>query len=221
MKQRQQTAVAVSFEATVNGQVRGGFVQALLKLARAIDWLNERCGRVFMLLVLVAVAISAGNAIVRKLFHTSSNAFLEIQWYLFGAIFLLCSGYTLLKNEHVRIDVIVGRLSQRAQAWIDVFGGVFFLLPLCAIILYYGWPQFMKSWELQEMSADAGGLVRWPVMLLIPLGFALLTLQGVSQTIKNVAFLMGLAPFPYAKAKSAEEKLVEEIKAMAIDKEAK
>ena len=219
MRQRQQPLVAVSFEAGIGEQVQGGSVQALLKLARAIDWLNERCGRLFMLLVLVAVVISAGNAIVRKLFHMSSNAFLEIQWYLFGAIFLLCSGYTLLKNDHVRIDVIIGRLSQRAQAWIDIFGGVFFLLPLCAIILYHGWPQFMKSWELQEMSADAGGLIRWPVMLLIPLGFALLSLQGVSQTIKNIAFLMGLAPFPHAKGKSGEEQLVEEIKAMAASKE--
>lgn len=175
-----------------------------------------------MVLILVAVVISAGNAVTRKLFHMSSNAFLEIQWYLFGGIFLLCSGYTLLKNDHVRIDVIIGRLSKRAQAWIDIFGGLVFLMPLCAIILYYSWPQFMKSWELQEMSADAGGLIRWPVMLLIPVGFALLTLQGISQTIKNIAFLQGKAPFPADKSgKSGEEQLVEEIKAMAAAKEAK
>jgi TRAP-type mannitol/chloroaromatic compound transport system permease small subunit len=197
-------------------------MQALLKLSRGIDWLNERCGRLFMLLVLVAVVISAGNAIVRKLFHMSSNAFLEIQWYLFGAIFLMCAGYTLLKNDHVRIDVIIGRLSRRAHAWIDIFGSLLFLLPLCAIIIYYGWPQFMKAWTIQEMSADNGGLIRWPVLLLIPVGFSLLAAQGISQIIKNAAYLQGLAPFPSdKKEKSGEEQLVEEIKAMAADKVSK
>jgi len=174
-----------------------------------------------MLLVLVAVLISTGNAVVRKVFHMSSNAFLEIQWYLFGAIFLLCSGYTLLKNDHVRIDVIIGRLSQRAHAWIDILGGLFFLLPFCGIIIYYGVPLFVKAWTIQETSADAGGLIRWPVLLLIPLGFTLLALQGVSQIIKNIGFLRGQAPFPsLKKEKSGEEQLAEEIKAMAVTKEA-
>lgn len=197
-------------------------MQTLLKLSRAIDWLNEKCGRLFMLLVLVAVLISAGNAIMRKAFNMSSNAFLEIQWYLFGAIFLMCAGYTLLKNDHVRIDVIIGRLSRRAHAWIDIFGSLLFLLPLCAIVIYHGWPQFMKAWTIQEMSADAGGLIRWPVLLLIPVGFSLLAAQGVSQIIKNAGYLRGLAPFPAdKKEKSGEEQLVEEIKAMAADKVSK
>lgn len=197
-------------------------MQALLKLSRGIDWLNERCGRLFMLLVLVAVVISAGNAIVRKLFSMSSNAFLEIQWYLFGGIFMLCAGYTLLRNDHVRIDVIIGRLSRRTQAWIDILGSLLFLLPLCILVIYFGWPQFMKAWELQEMSPDAGGLIRWPVRLLIPVGFGLLALQGVSQIVKNAAFLKGAAPFPQDKSgKSGEEQLVEEIKALAGKEERK
>lgn len=188
-------------------------MQLLLKLSRGIDWLNENCGRLFMLLILVAVLISAGNAVVRKLFHTSSNALLEIQWYLFGAIFLLCAGYTLRKNAHVRIDVLIGRLSQRAHAWIDICGGVFFLLPFCLLIVYHGWPQFLKAWAQYEMSSDAGGLVRWPVFLLIPVGFTLLGLQGVSEIIKNVAFLKGLIPFPYEKKDNPhEETLLEDIK---------
>lgn len=194
-------------------------MQVLLKLSRGIDRLNESCGRLFMLLVLVAVLISAGNAITRKLFHMSSNAFLEIQWYLFGAIFLMCSGYTLLKNDHVRIDVIISHLSKRTQAWIDIFGSLLFLLPLCAIVIDFSWPQVVKAWEINEMSADAGGLIRWPVLLLIPVGFSLLALQGVSQVIKNVAFLQGKAPFPADKSgKSGEEQLVEEIKALAAEK---
>jgi TRAP-type mannitol/chloroaromatic compound transport system permease small subunit len=196
-------------------------VQALLKLSRSIDWLNEKCGRLIMLLVLVAVLISTGNAVMRKAFQLSSNAFLEIQWYLFGAIFLLCSGYTLLKNDHVRIDVIIGRLSRRAHAWIDIFGGLVFLLPFCAIIIYYSVPLFTKAWVIQETSADAGGLIRWPVMLLIPVGFTLLALQGVSQVIKNIGFLRGQAPFPsHKQERSGEEQLAEEIRAMAVKKEA-
>ncbi len=189
-------------------------MQTLLKFSKWIDWLNEKCGRLFMLLILVTVLISAGNAVVRKLFQTSSNAFLEIQWYFFGAIFLLCAGYTLKQNGHVRIDVIIGRLSQRAHASIDICGGLFFLLPFCVLIIYDSWPQFMKSWNLQEMSADAGGLIRWPVLLLIPVGFTLLGLQGISEIIKNIAFLEGLIPFPYEKKeKTAEEILLEDIKA--------
>jgi TRAP-type mannitol/chloroaromatic compound transport system permease small subunit len=197
-------------------------MRTLLKLARGIDRVNERSGRIFMMLVLVAVLVSAGNAIVRKLLHTSSNGFLEIQWYLFGAIFLLCAGYTLKQNDHVRIDVIIGRLSRRTHAWIDIFGGLVFLLPLCAIIIYYSWPQFMKAWTINEMSADAGGLVRWPVLLLIPIGFSLLALQGVSQIIKNAAYLRHQAPYPHEKKeKSGEEQLADEIKAMAMAKEGK
>jgi TRAP-type mannitol/chloroaromatic compound transport system permease small subunit len=188
-------------------------MQILLKLSRAIDWLNETCGRLFMLLVLAAVLISAGNATVRKLLNTSSNAFLEVQWYLFGAVFLLCAGYALKKNAHVRIDVIYGRLSQRTQAWIDIAGTVLFLLPLCLILVYFGWPRFVQTWQSQEISSDAGGLIRWPVWLLIPVGFTLLALQGVSELIKRVAFLRGLIPYPVEAPKAAESELIDNIKA--------
>jgi TRAP-type mannitol/chloroaromatic compound transport system permease small subunit len=188
-------------------------VQVLLTLSGFIDRLNEWCGRIFMNLVLVAVLISAGNAIIRKVFQTSSNAFLEAQWYLFGAIFLLCAGYALKKNAHVRIDVIIGRFSGRVYAWIDIFGSLIFLLPLCVLVTYFSWAQTLKAWNIQEMSSDAGGLIRWPVLVLIPIGFALLGLQGVSIVIKNVAFLRGLIPFPYEhKEKSDEEALIEDLK---------
>jgi TRAP-type mannitol/chloroaromatic compound transport system permease small subunit len=188
-------------------------VQVLLKLSDFIDRLNEWCGRVFVNLVLVAVLISAGNAIVRKAFHVSSNAFLEAQWYLFGAIFLLCAGYALKRNAHVRIDVIIGRFSGRTYAWIDIVGSLLFLLPLCVLVTYFSWTQVVKAWTIQEMSSDAGGLIRWPVLLLIPVGFALLGLQGISIVIKNVAFLRGLIPFPYEhKEKSDEEALIEDLK---------
>jgi TRAP-type mannitol/chloroaromatic compound transport system permease small subunit len=188
-------------------------MQILLKIARAIDRLNEACGRLFMGLVLAAVLISAGNAIVRKLLNTSSNAFLEIQWYLFGAIFLLCAGYALKTNAHVRIDVIYGRLSQRAQAWIDIVGTLLFLLPLCAVLIYFGWPRFIDTWLSWERSSDAGGLVRWPVWLLMPLGFTLLALQGCAELIKRVAFLRGLIPYPKEKEFTGESELIEDIKA--------
>jgi TRAP-type mannitol/chloroaromatic compound transport system permease small subunit len=192
-------------------------MKALLKLSHAIDWLNERVGRTILWLVLVAVLISAGNAIVRKLFDTSSNAWLEIQWYLFSAIFLLCAGYTLLRNEHVRIDIFHGHTSLRTQAIIDIFGLVVFLLPAMILIGSLSWPMFVRAYESGEMSQNAGGLIRWPVYLLMPVGFALLSLQGVSELIKRVAFLAGLIASPvYSKhGKTAEEELVEEIRAMA------
>jgi TRAP-type mannitol/chloroaromatic compound transport system permease small subunit len=187
-------------------------MQTLLKLSNRIDRLNERCGRIFMVLVLIAVLISAGNAIARKLFQMSSNAFLEIQWYLFGGIFLLCAGYALKRDSHVRIDVIYGKLSERKRAWIDIFGSVLFLLPLCIILIYYSVPRFMTAWQIQEMSNDAGGLIRWPVWLLIPIGFTLLLLQGASEVIKRVAFLKGLIPYPKQKTRSEEEELIAVIK---------
>jgi TRAP-type mannitol/chloroaromatic compound transport system permease small subunit len=124
----------------------------------------------------------------------ASNAWLELQWYLNSAVFLLVAGYTLKRNEHVRIDVIAGKLSPRAQAWIDIVGGLFFLLPAVVIIGWYSWPSLVSSWEIQEYSSDAGGLIRWPVRLLIPIAFALLGLQGISEVIKRVAFLRGLIP---------------------------
>jgi TRAP-type mannitol/chloroaromatic compound transport system permease small subunit len=179
-------------------------VNALLALSRAIDGLNARIGRAMIWLVLVAVIISAANAIVRKAFDMSSNAFLEAQWYLFSAIFLLCSPYTLLRNEHIRIDVIAGRLSNRAQTWIDVFGTVLFLLPMALVVTYLSWIVFMRSWDINEMSTNAGGLVIWPARLLVPVGFSLLVLQGISQLIKLVAHLRGVGPDPNIKHDPAE-----------------
>ncbi len=188
-------------------------MQALLALSRVIDTLNERIGRAVYWLVLLAVLISAGNAIVRKAFDMSSNAYLEIQWYLFSAVFLLCAGYTLLKNEHIRIDVITGRFSRRTQTWIDVLGTIFFLLPFVALILYESVPWFLRAWQSQEVSPSAGGLILWPAKILVPIGFSLLGLQGLSELIKRIAFLQGLIPDPGEKqvAKTAEEELAEEI----------
>lgn len=166
----------------------------LLTLSRFIDRLNQAVGRVASGLILVMVLISAGNAIVRKAFNMSSNGLLEIQWSLFAAVFLLAAAYTLLKNEHVRIDVLSSRLSLRAQAWIDIFGTLFFLLPLCALMLYYAWPFFLESFASQEWSNNPGGLILWPAKSLIPACFALLGLQGISEIIKRVGFLCGIVP---------------------------
>lgn len=168
-------------------------MKPLLTLSRLIDALNERVGRFTTWLVLACVLISAANAVARYGFNYSSNAFLEIQWYLYSIVFLCAAGYTLKHNAHVRIDLVSGRLPQRAQAWIDVFGGVFMLLPACAIILWYGWSAFLESWRINEISGDAGGLLRWPIKLVVPVAFLLLILQGVSETIKRIAFLCGMA----------------------------
>ncbi|MCR6632215.1 MAG: TRAP transporter small permease subunit [Magnetospirillum sp.] len=172
----------------------------LLRLSGAIDRLNTVVGRAVTWLVLVMTLISSGNAVIRYAFNASSNAWLEIQWYLFSAVFLLCAGYTLLNNEHIRIDIIAGRFSRRTQTWIEVIGGVFFLLPMASLILWLSWPIFVGSLQSGEMSSDAGGLIRWPAKLLIPVGFALLTLQGLSETIKRIAFLLGMTPDPAAHA---------------------
>ncbi|HEX6959839.1 MAG TPA: TRAP transporter small permease subunit [Ferrovibrio sp.] len=171
----------------------------LLAICRLIDALNERVGRLVYWLVLAAVIISAGNATIRYTFDTSSNAWLELQWYLFSAVFLLCAGYTLLRNEHIRIDIISGRLSEKAQTWIDIVGGVLFLLPMALIIMWLSWPVFMDAYIHHEMSQNAGGLVRWPVKVLMPIGFFLLVLQGISEVVKRIAFLMGLIPNPNPK----------------------
>ena len=168
-------------------------MQALMAFSRFVDGLNTRVGKAVTWLVLAAVLISAGNATARYAFNLSSNAWLEIQWYLFSAIFLLAAGYTLLVNAHVRIDVLSSHLSDRARAWLDIFGGVFFLLPMAVLILYLSWPMFLQSYLGNEVSSDAGGLVRWYVKLLIPVGFALLVLQGVAEIIKRIAFLRGAA----------------------------
>jgi TRAP-type mannitol/chloroaromatic compound transport system permease small subunit len=174
-------------------------VKPLLTLCRWIDALNERVGRAVYWLVLVAVAVSAGAAFSRYAFSASSNAWLELQWYLFSLIFLLAAGYTLKHDGHVRIDVIFGRLPRRAQAAIDVFGGVAMLLPMTLLITWLSWHTFQLSFGVRETSPDAGGLPRWPIKLAIPAGFALLALQGVSETIKRIAFLAGAAPPPQAE----------------------
>jgi TRAP-type mannitol/chloroaromatic compound transport system permease small subunit len=196
-------------------------VNALLALSRAIDGLNQRVGRALIWLVLAAVVISALNAVVRKAFDFSSNSFLEMQWYLFAAIFLGCAPYTLLHNQHVRIDVIAGRFSQRTQAWIDVFGTVFFLLPMAVLIMWLSWPVFVRSWNLNEVSTNAGGLIIWPARLMVPIGFFLLVVQGISQLIKLVAYLRGAGPDPNEKHDpgEAERKLAEEIAKMAEEKQ--
>ena len=188
-------------------------MNALLALSRTIDRLSERIGLTVSWLVLAAVLISAANAIVRKAFNVSSNSFLEIQWYLFSVVFLFCAGYTLLRNQHVRIDVIAGRLSPQAQAWIDILGTLFFLLPMALTIMWLSWPVFVQAYQRHEVSTNAGGLLIWPARLLVPIGFFLLVMQGVSELIKRVAFLKGLIPDPAQKQheKSAEEELAEEI----------
>ena len=188
-------------------------MNGLLALSRAIDGMTERVGRLVYWLVLIVVLISAANAVVRKLFNYSSNSYLEIQWYLFSVIFLFGAGYTLLRNEHVRIDIIAGRLSARTQNWIDVIGIVFFLFPMSIIIMWLSWPLFVDSYVRHEVSTNAGGLTIWPARLMVPVGFALLIVQGLSELIKRIAFLAGAAPNPLEKhhAKSAEEELAEEI----------
>ena len=192
-------------------------MQALLKFSRAVDALNTFVGRYVIWLILASTVISGVNAVVRKIFNVSSNAYLEAQWYLFAAAFLLASGYTLLHNEHVRIDVLAHRLSRRGQIWLDVIGFIFFLTPVCFAMLYFGTPFFLQGLRSGEVSGNAGGLIRWPVYLMIPIGFSLLLLQCWSELIKRIAFLKGLIADPTAKkaAKSAEEELAEEIARLA------
>jgi TRAP-type mannitol/chloroaromatic compound transport system permease small subunit len=171
-----------------------------LQFARAIDALNEAVGRGVKWLVLIATLISAGNASLRYGFDLSSNAWLELQWYLFALIFLLGAGYTLKHNGHVRIDVIYSRLSLRTQAWIDLFGSLLFLLPVAGLMVWFSWSMFVEAWSIQEVSADSGGLLRWPIKLALPLGFGLLFLQGVAETIKRIGMLSGQLPFAREQA---------------------
>lgn len=168
----------------------------LLGFSRAVDTLNGAIGKLMLWFILAATLISAGNAIIRYGFSISSNAFLEIQWYLFGAVFLLGGGYAFMKNAHVRIDVVSSRLSARTRNWVDVIGIVVFLFPLCIMMADMGWPVFERAWTSGEMSSNAGGLIRWPAYLLIPVGFVLLALQGVSELIKRIHFLYGGGPDP-------------------------
>ncbi|NNU43708.1 TRAP transporter small permease subunit [Ramlibacter montanisoli] len=192
-------------------------MRALLKFSRAVDWINAQVGKWVIWLILGSTVISAINALVRKIFNTSSNAYLEVQWYLFAGAFLLAAGYTLLNGEHVKIDVISSKLSKRKQIWIDILGFTFFLMPMCLVILYYGIPFFLQGFRSGEVSSNAGGLIRWPVYILIPTGFALLMLQGLSELVKRIAFLQGLIPDPTVKlqGRTPEEELVEEIRRQA------
>ena len=167
---------------------------ALLGASRVIDAVNGWVGRTVSWLVLVAILVSAGNAILRKAFSISSNAWLELQWYLFSAVFLLAAGYTLLRGEHVKVDILYGRCSRRTQLWIEIFGTLFFLLPFCVVAILITWPVVVDKYVSGETSGDAGGLIRWPVWALIPAGFLLLGLQGLSELIKRIAILSGRIP---------------------------
>ena len=189
-------------------------MKLLLRLSRAIDALNEQVGKLTYWLILAAVLISAGNAVVRYSLNMSSNAWLEIQWYLFSFVFLFCAGYTLLHNQHVRIDIISGNLSSRGRAWIDIFGTIFFLLPMAIAIMWLSWPVFIDAYRSHEISTNAGGLTVWPARLMVPVGFLLLVLQGFSELIKRIAYLRGLIPDPTDKDEgpSLEEQLAEELR---------
>ena len=189
----------------------------LLKISGLIDALNEWLGKIIMWLVLAAVVISTVNAVIRKAFDISSNAWLEIQWYLFAGVFMLGVGYVLLKNAHVRIDFISSRLSKRTNAIIDLLGLVVFTIPLAVILVDLSWPLFQRAFESGEMSANAGGLIRWPVLLLIPVGFSILALQALSEVIKRIGYLTGhrQEPFSVEEGQSDEEKLAAELAAEA------
>jgi TRAP-type mannitol/chloroaromatic compound transport system permease small subunit len=199
---------------------RGDKMNALLKFSRAVDWLNTQIGKHVIWLILASTVISAVNAIVRKAFNVGSNAFLEVQWYLFAGSFLIAAAYTLLNGEHVKIDVVYSKFSKRNQTKIDIFGFLCFLTPVCVAMLWYGIPFFLQGYRSGEISTNAGGLIRWPVYALIPLGFGLLLLQGWSELIKRIAFLQGLIEDPTAKKaeKTAEEELAEAIRLLAESK---
>jgi TRAP-type mannitol/chloroaromatic compound transport system permease small subunit len=169
----------------------------LLKFSRAIDALNEKFGVIANWLVLLACLISAGNAMSRYAIGANSNAWLEVQWYMFAGMVLLGAPYTLRVNEHVRVDLVYGMVSDRARIWIDLLGALLFLLPICIILVYFTWPWFLESWKIGETSSNAGGLVRWPVKLILPVGFFLMALQGISELIKRIAALQGLIKLEY------------------------
>ncbi len=189
-------------------------MQALLALSRAIDRLNTFVGKYSIWLIFAATFISAANAVVRKAFDVSSNGFLEVQWYLFAWSFLIAAGYTLLNREHVRIDVLNSHLPKKVQIWIEIGGVLLFLTPVCLLVIWLCAPIVVERYTSGEMSPNPGGLIRWPVWVALPAGFALLLLQGWSELIKCVAFLKGLGPDPTVKAnaKSAEEELVEALR---------
>jgi TRAP-type mannitol/chloroaromatic compound transport system permease small subunit len=169
-------------------------MRALLALSRVVDAINEKLGWIADALVFLSCLISAVNAFSRYAFSISSNAWLEIQWYMFAALVLLGASYTLKKNEHVRVDIVYSNISTRKQIWVDLIGGILFMLPATLILTYLSWPVFYNSWEIGEVSTNAGGLIRWPVKIFLPIGFALLSLQGISELIKRIAMLTGHMP---------------------------
>lgn len=193
-------------------------MQVLLALSRLIDRINETIGKSVAWLILIAIFVSAVNASVRKLFNTSSNAWLELQWYLYGAAFMLAAAYTLKQNEHIRIDIVYGRWSRRTRHWIDLFGHVFFLMPFVLLMTWFFTPYVLQSFRSQEVSTNAGGLIIWPAKALLLIGFAQLSLQGFSEIIKKIAVMRGLIedPHPFVSAHEAAERegetLVSEIR---------
>ena len=171
-------------------------MKALLAFARVVDRVNEWIGKIFAWAILAAILVSAGNAVVRKTFNVSSNAWLELQWYLFGAAFLLAAAYTLKQNEHIRVDIVYGLWSRRTQHWIDLFGHVFFLMPFVLLMIYFFWPYFLLSYNNGETSSSAGGLLIWPAKSLLLIGFVMLAMQGISEIIKKIGVMRGLIPDP-------------------------
>lgn len=180
------------------GEVRRARLQGLLAVSRTIDAFNTRIGKILAWLILVAVLVSTVNAVIRKVFNNSSNAWLELQWYLFGAVFLGCAAWTFLANEHIRIDIVSSKLGQTYRNWVEIVGHVLFLMPLCLMMLIYGIPFFYRSFRIGEVSTNAGGLIQWPAKILIPLGFLLLLAQAASELIKRIAIMQGLMDDPHA-----------------------
>lgn len=183
-------------------------MQFLLRLSRGMDAISDWIGRILIWALFSTVVISTVNAVIRKVFSIGSNAWLELQWYLFAAVFLLGAGYTFLHNAHVRIDFISARLSPRARNIIDIVGILFFLTPIAWLLLQLSWPLFVKAYQTGEMSQNAGGLIRWPVLALVPLGMVLLLAQAASELVKRVAFLQGLIPDPLAHAENPEAEVI-------------
>jgi TRAP-type mannitol/chloroaromatic compound transport system permease small subunit len=196
---------------TADAQSGRATLQSLLKMSRGIDAFTKWTGKRLAWLILVAVVVSAINAIIRKTFDTSSNSWLELQWVLFSIVFLLCSSWTLLDNEHIRIDIVNNMMPKKVRDSIDVIGHVFFLMPLCVVMIITGVPFFLRSWQINEQSGNAGGLPQWPAKSLIMIGFALLLVQGISELIKRIAVMRGLIPDPHASQVTAIEAEVEHL----------
>lgn len=195
--------LALATVGAMAGVVAGAwaFCRQLMPLSRLIDRVGEVLGVIASWLVLLACVVSAGNATIRYIFSYSSNAWLELQWYLFAGMVLLGSAYTLKVNEHVRVDLFYGMMSDRVRHWVDLLGGAIFLLPMCIVMIWFTWPWFVQSWTLNEGSNNAGGLIRWPVILLLPVGFVLILLQGISEMIKRAAALRGFHQHEFAYEK--------------------